>query len=73
MSSSLPAAVRELPFAEKLELVESLWDDLARSPERIPLSDALKAELDRRHQAYLANPREGSAWEEVRRRVLNSK
>ena len=73
MSSSLPAAVRELPFAEKLELVESLWDDLARSPERIPLSDALKAELDRRHQEYLANPREGSAWEEVRRRVLNSK
>ena len=73
MSSSLTDAVRELPFAEKLQLVESLWDDLARSPERIPLSDALRAELDSRYEDYLANPREGLAWEEVKRRVLDSK
>ncbi len=72
MSSTLPAAVRELPFAQKLQLVEALWDDLARSPERIPLSDSLKAELDRRYQDYLANPGEGSSWEEVKRRVLGS-
>ncbi len=73
MNSSLPAAVRELLFTEKLQLVEALWDDLARSPERIPLSDPLKAELDRRYQEYLANPGEGSAWAEVKRRVLDSK
>lgn len=73
MSPSLPAVVRELPFVEKLQLVEALWDDLARSPDRIPLSDPLKAELDRRYQEYLAEPREGSTWDEVRRRVLDSK
>ncbi len=73
MNASLPAAVRELPFAEKLQLVEALWDDLARSPERIPMSDSLKAELDRRYQEYLANPHEGSSWDEVRRRVLGAK
>ena len=72
-SQTLPAAVRELPFAEKLQLVEALWDDLARSPERIPLADSLKAELDRRYKEYLANPGEGSSWEEVKRRVLGSK
>ena len=49
----MPAVVRELPFAEKLQLVEALWDDLARSPERIPLSDSLKAELDRRQSQPL--------------------
>jgi putative addiction module component (TIGR02574 family) len=69
----MPAVVRELPFAEKLLLVEALWDDLARSPERIPMSDSLKAELDRRYQEYLANPAEGSTWDEVKRRVLGSK
>jgi len=73
MSSFLTDAVRELPFAEKLQLVESLWDDLACSPERTPLCETLKAELDRRYQDYLANPREGSSWEEVKRRVLDSK
>jgi len=69
MSQSLPAAVSELPFAEKLRLVEALWDDLASSPDRIPVPDSIKAELDRRYQEYLANPNEGSSWEEVKRRL----
>ena len=69
----MPTAVRELPFAEKLQLVEALWDDLTRSPERIPVSDSLKAELDRRYQEFLANPGEGSTWDEVKRRVLGAK
>ena len=29
--------------------------------------------FDRRYQEYLANPREGSTWDEVKRRVLGSK
>jgi len=37
MSSSMPAAVRELPFAEKLQLVEALWDDLARFARADPI------------------------------------
>lgn len=73
MSSSVPATVRELPFAEKLHLVGVLWDDLASSPECIPLSGSLKSELDRRYQDYLANPSEGTAWAEVKRRVSGVK
>jgi len=70
MSSPVPAAVSELTFGEKLQLVGILWDELASSPERIPLSDSLKTELDRRYQDYLSNPNEGSTWTEVRNRVL---
>jgi putative addiction module component (TIGR02574 family) len=63
------AALRDLSFSEKLLLVEDLWDELARQPEGIPLSDSVRQELDRRHAEYLANPAEGSSWEEAKRRL----
>lgn len=69
MSQSMPAAVSELPFAEKLRLVEALWDDLASSPDRIPVPDKVKAELDRRYQEYLVSPDEGSSWKDVKLRL----
>jgi putative addiction module component (TIGR02574 family) len=62
MSSAPAPALRDLSFAEKLLLVEDLWDELARQPDGIPLSDSVKRELDRRYDDYLANPQEGSSW-----------
>ncbi|PAW80414.1 MAG: hypothetical protein B9S27_06175 [Opitutia bacterium Tous-C8FEB] len=69
MSSAPAPALRDLSFAEKLLLVEDLWDELARQPDGIPLSDSVKRELDRRYDDYLANPQEGSSWEETRQRL----
>ena len=59
----------QLSVSEKLLLVEELWDDLATHPDQITLTDAQRAELDRRYQAYLKNPTEGSSWEEVKARI----
>ncbi len=69
MSSAPAPALRDLSFAEKLLLVEDLWDELARQPAGIPLSAAVKSELDRRYVDYLANPTEGSSWEETKQRL----
>jgi putative addiction module component (TIGR02574 family) len=33
---------------EQLQLLEQLWDSLSSAPEAIPLTDAQRAELDRR-------------------------
>jgi putative addiction module component (TIGR02574 family) len=72
MNSALAPALRELSFSEKLLLVEDLWDELASQPNGIPLSNAVKTELDRRYAEYLVNPEEGSSWAEVRRRLTGS-
>ena len=72
MNSGAAPALRDLSFSEKLLLVEDLWDDLARHPRGIPLSASVKAELDRRYAEYVANPAEGSSWEEVKRRLSAS-
>lgn len=59
----------DLSPAEKLQLVEDLWDDLADTPQAVPIHEWQKDELERRKANLLKNPASGLAWEEVKRRV----
>jgi putative addiction module component (TIGR02574 family) len=62
-------SIFELSPAEKLQLVEDLWDDLACSPDAVPVHEWQKQELARR-KANLANrPASGLSWEQVKQRV----
>lgn len=64
-----PTSVFDLSPSEKLQLVEDLWDDLAATPEAVPVHDWQKAELSRRKANLQRNPASGLSWEEVKRRV----
>ncbi len=66
---SVTPSVFELSPSEKLQLVEDLWDDLAATPENVPVHDWQKEELSRRKANLLAKPATGLTWEEVQRRV----
>ncbi len=60
-------------MAERIELVEAIWDSIAAVPEAVPVSEGLKAELDRHLAEFEANPEGGSYWEEVRQRIVQGK
>ena len=62
-------SVFDLSVSEKLQLVEDLWDDIAATPEAIPVHDWQQEELDRRKANLQANPASGLTWAEVQRRV----
>jgi putative addiction module component (TIGR02574 family) len=62
-------SVFDLSPSEKLQLVEDLWDDLAATPEAIPVLDWQKEELARRKGNLMKNPASGLTWEEVKSRV----
>jgi len=62
-------AVFDLSPSEKLQLVEDLWDDLAATPEAVPVHKWQIEELDRRKANLERNPASGLTWEEVKRRV----
>jgi len=62
-------SISELSPAEKLQLVEDLWDDLAANPENVPVHDWQKAELARRKANLMKHPASGLSWEEIKRRV----
>jgi putative addiction module component (TIGR02574 family) len=59
-----------LPAAERLQLIELLWGSIATAPETVPISDELKAELDRRIADFEVDSDAGSPWEDVRSRIL---
>ena len=63
------ADVLEMPAAERLLFVQDVWDSLAALPEAVPLTPAQRDELDRRLEAFHADPDAGSPWEEVRVRL----
>ena len=62
-------SLRTLSVAERIQLVEDLWDSIAEDSEQLTLSGAQMAELDRRLEEYQQNPDQGIAWEEVRDRL----
>jgi putative addiction module component (TIGR02574 family) len=63
--------ILSLSVAERIQLVEDIWDSVAESPESIVLTDCEKEELDHRLDAYHKNPEEGSPWAQVRERIRN--
>jgi putative addiction module component (TIGR02574 family) len=62
-------SIFDLSPSEKLQLVEDLWDDLAATPEAVPVHDWQKEELARRKANLVKNPASGLTWEEVKRMV----
>ncbi|HSG70188.1 MAG TPA: addiction module protein [Planctomycetaceae bacterium] len=64
-----PLSVFDLSPAEKLQLVEDLWDDLATDPANVPVHDWQLEELARRKANLENNPASGLSWDEVKRRI----
>jgi putative addiction module component (TIGR02574 family) len=58
-----------LPLAERIRLAQALWTSIAEAPESFPLTEAERAELDRRLEAYDKDPEAGTSWDEVKARV----
>jgi putative addiction module component (TIGR02574 family) len=67
--SGTQSSIFDLSPAEKLQLVEDLWDDLAGTPEAVPVHDWQKQELARRKANLLKNPDSGLSWEDVKQRA----
>ena len=67
-----PSDFRGLPIAERLALVEEIWDSIIEDEKQFSLSDAHKAELDRRLGKHTADPDRGDSWANVKARILSA-
>lgn len=68
MTSTI-TSIFDLSSSEKLLLVEDLWDDLAATPEVIPIHDWQKKELKKRKNRLINQPASGLTYEAVRQRI----
>ncbi|WP_372797552.1 addiction module protein [Pontiella sp.] len=71
MNTLSKSDILNLSVAERILLVEDIWDSVAEVPEAVKLSDADKAELDARLTAYHSDPDSGSPWGTVKERIKN--
>lgn len=65
--------IRDLGPADKLRLVERIWDDLAAEAAPLPLPDWAVAEATRRRDELLADPKLGLTHEEAWKRISDSR
>lgn len=73
MPSNLTEEAKKLSIAERILLVEEIWDSIAEDNGCFDLTDAQKQELDRRLESFRANPSRGRTWEQIKTEFLNSK
>ncbi len=60
------APLLKLGLAERLQLVEDLWDSLVQEGAVMPVSDEQRDELRRRKERFLNHPESGLSWEQVK-------
>lgn len=63
------AEILQLSVAERMQIVEDIWDSIGKEPEELTLSEAEKTELDKRLENYQQNPNEGIEWETLKKNL----
>jgi putative addiction module component (TIGR02574 family) len=69
MANAFRDEILKLTAAERLELIEELWDSIDAEHEALTLTDEQREDLERRLEEADADPAGGSSWEEVRKRI----
>ena len=62
--------IDRLPRDVRVALVQEIWDTIAAETNVVPLSEAQRAELERRLAEDEANPEDVVPWEEVKAKAL---
>lgn len=63
--------ILQLSIAERIQLVEDIWDSIALKPEDVPLTDAQRSELDRRLLQYKENHADVISWKDLKKKLLD--
>ena len=57
--------ILNLSVEERIQLVEAIWDSIADHPESLAVTEAQRAELDRRLAAHHKDPGATRPWSQV--------
>jgi len=61
--------ILQLSVAERIQLVEDIWDSILVMPESLPLTETQRQELDHRLNEYRQHPEASIPWAEVKKRI----
>lgn len=64
--------INKLGLAEKLLLIEDIWDAIAQSNAELPLPEWQKKELDKRYKEYKEGSQTLHDWKSVHEELRNN-
>ena len=73
MATDLSSEISAMSIPDRIQLVEQIWNSIVDEQANIPLSDAQRAELDRRMADYESHPDDGDSWENVKQRIRGNR
>ena len=65
--------LKKFSTAEKIFILEELWDSISAEQESFGLTREQRDELDRRVADYYSSPNDGCSWEDVKNRIRRMK
>lgn len=71
MHNITAADALRLSIAERIVLVEDIWDSIAANADSIELTEEEKGIIDTRLEAHRHNPGTASPWRDVYQRILS--
>ncbi len=59
--------ILDLPAAERVAIVQEIWESVVEDARAVPLSDAQRQELERRWLDFQQHPDDGESWADVKK------
>jgi putative addiction module component (TIGR02574 family) len=63
--------ILELPAAERVAVIQEIWESMLEHPEEVEISTAQREELDRRWVDIQENPDDEEPWDDVLESLRN--
>jgi putative addiction module component (TIGR02574 family) len=60
-------SILDLPPAERIAIVQEIWESVVDSPELVEMTAAQRDELERRWVDFQRNPDDGESWADVKK------
>jgi putative addiction module component (TIGR02574 family) len=70
MTTAIEKEFLSLTVAERVNLVQELWERVAAEPEALPVPDWQIKELERRRRLFQANPQRAIPWAQAKAQIL---
>ncbi|MFM7190662.1 MAG: addiction module protein, partial [Microcystaceae cyanobacterium] len=68
MNTLLTEHIMPLTVAERLQLIEEIWDSISHNDSEILLTSPQKEEIDRRLESYHDVKNQGKSWQEIKQK-----
>ena len=70
MNTLLSEQIMPLTVAERLQLIEEIWNSISNNDQEILLTSTQKEEIDRRLESYTDVKNQGKSWQEIKQKFI---